>query len=53
MALMRRRRDTLDGRRVDLAGHARYHFIRSPDARIKIVKHEVFAAPIRPMLDVA
>jgi hypothetical protein len=36
-----------------LAGHARYHFMRSPDARIKIVKHEVFAAPIRPMLDVA
>jgi hypothetical protein len=25
----------------------------SPDAGIKIVKHEVFAAPIRPMLDVA
>ena len=45
--------DTPDGRRVGLAGHARYHFMRSPDAGIKIVKHEVFAAPIRPMLDVA
>ncbi len=30
-----------------------YHFMRSPDAGIKIVKHEVLAAPIRPMLDVA
>jgi len=34
-------------------GHARYHFIRSPDAGIKIAKHEVFAALIRPMQDVA
>jgi hypothetical protein len=42
-----------DGRRVGLAGHARYHSMRSPDAGIKIVKHEAFAAPIRPMLDVA
>jgi hypothetical protein len=43
--------DTPDGRRVGLAGHARYHFMRSPDAGI--VKHEVFAAPLRPMLDLA
>ena len=45
--------DTPDGRRVGLAGHTRYHFMRSPDAGIKIVKNEVFPAPIRPMLDVA
>ena len=41
-----------DTRRVGVAGHARYHFLRSPAEGIKIVKHEVFAAA-RPMLDVA
>jgi hypothetical protein len=45
--------DTPDSRRVGLAGHVRCHFMCSPDAGIKIVMHEVFAAPIPPMLDVA
>ncbi|MEO6012445.1 MAG: hypothetical protein ABIQ30_02525 [Devosia sp.] len=42
-----------DTRRVGVAGHARYHFMRSPGEGIKITRHEVFAAPLRPMMDVA